>query len=433
MIKANDLGFFLISLSGIAYLWFGGTHLMGIHLPPIIAALSFYAVLTIVFLKAHLSMSPTVKAIFQISAALIGWMVVRELLAGGALDVALKVLVGRIMVGLTIAFCIWFLDTEIRHVRFLTYTLIFAMVVSAIVGIGQFFIGGPFVRLWELTGGYHPKLGEVQIGYIAGLAAYSIPLGYQLCTCVPLVFSLVVSRSTRYRKTLGVIFLILSLALFLTQSRSAVIGGSVGVAVVMSLLSARRNLKRPLMVLSLGAVAYLVYGMYVSPRMTTLTEYSAQARLPLFIVAFYTGITHPLGTGREIYLEVASSFHEIVEEMPSATAVYEFTAHNQFLNMLGYYGLPGLVLLIMFYIFLFRLLRASKSPGISHPFLNGARIGLLGAFTGYLVNSFFHNAGPFIGDPINWYFIGLALAVRKLATQFQREKFEAPLMAGGKR
>jgi len=419
MIKANDLGLFLISLSGIAYLWFGGTHLLGIHLPPIIAALGVYVVLTIVFLKAQLSMSPTVKAIFQISLVLIGWMFIRELLAGGELDVALKVIGGRILVGLIIAFCIWFLATEIRYVRFLTYTLIFAMVVSAIVGIGQFFIGGPFVRLWELTGGHLPKLREVQLGYIAGLAAYSIPFGYQLCTCVPLVFSLVISRSTRYRKTLGVIFLLLLLALFLTQSRSAVIGGLAGMAVVMWLSSTRRNLKAPLLVLSLGAVAYLLYGIYVNPRMMAFTEYSAQARLPLFITAFWTGITHPLGTGRGMYLEVASSFYGMVKEMPSAAAVLKFTAHNQFLNMLGYYGLPGLVLLIMFYVFLFRLLRVSKSSIVSHPFLNGARIGLLGASTGYLVNSFFHNAGPFIGDPINWHFIGLVLAVRKLSIKSQ--------------
>ncbi|HDM77955.1 MAG TPA: hypothetical protein ENG51_16055, partial [Deltaproteobacteria bacterium] len=295
MIKANDLGLFLISLSGIAYLWFGGIHLLGIHLPPIIAVLGVYVVLTIVFLKAQLSMSPTVKAIFQISLGLIGWMFVREL-AGGELDVALKVIGGRILVGLIIAFCIWFLTTKIGHVRFLTYTLVFAMVVSAIVGIGQYFVGGPFVRLWELTGGHLPKLREVQLGYIAGLAAYSIPLGYQLCTCVPLVFSLVISRATRYRKTLGVAFLLLLLALFLTQSRSAVLGGLVGIAVVMWLSSTRRNLKAPLLILSLGAVAYLVYGMYVNPRMVTFTEYSAQARLPLFIAAFWTGITHPLGT-----------------------------------------------------------------------------------------------------------------------------------------
>ncbi|RLG19868.1 hypothetical protein DRN74_06310 [Candidatus Micrarchaeota archaeon] len=98
--------------------------------------------------------------------------------------------------------------------------------------------------------------------------------------------------------------------------------------------------------------------------------------------------------------------------------------------MLGYYWLPGLILLIMFYACLFPLLRVSKSPGGSHPFLNGARIGLLGAFTGYLVNSLFHNAGPFIGDPFNWYFVGLALAVKKVAIQFQCEELEALLIAG---
>jgi len=87
--------------------------------------------------------------------------------------------------------------------------------------------------------------------------------------------------------------------------------------------------------------------------------------------------------------------------------------------MLAFYGFPGLVLLLIFYVLLFRLLRPIKNYA---PFLKGAQVGLLGGFIAYLVNSLFHNNGPFIGDIINWYFIGVALAINKLTFQSPTRK-----------
>ena len=415
MIKINDLAFFLIALSAIAYLWFGGTQFMGVHLPPIIAAVGIYVALTVMFLKTKISISPTAKAILIVSFLLISWMFVREFLAGTELALAMKVIGGRILVGVIIAFSIWFLTTELWHLRFVTYVLIAAITVSAVVGIGQYFIGGPFIRLWELTGGYLPKLWEVHLGYIAGLAAYSIPFAYQLCTSVPLVFGLCIFRSVWCRGTLFAIFLLLFLSLFLTQARSAVIGALIGIAMILWIRRRGWKLGSVLLFLIIGALAYLLYGMYVTPRMITFTEFSAQARPPLFLVALWTGFTHPFGTGRVAYTEVASGFYGSVQELPSAEAVFEYTAHNQFLNMLGYYGIPGLVLVIIFYVFLFRLFGIGEAVSLNAGFLNGMRAGLLAGFASYLINSCFHNAGPFIGDPVNWYFIGLALAANKLA------------------
>jgi len=416
MIKINDLALLLIILSGIAYLWFAGTQFMGIHLPPIIAAVGIYVTLTIVFSKTKFSVSPTVKAIFLVSLVLIGWMFLRELLAGTELALVIKVIGGRVLVGVIIAFSIWFLTTKLWHLSFITYVLIVAITVSAIVGIGQYFVGEPFVRLWELTGGHLPKLWEVRLGYVAGLATYSIPFGYQLCAFVPLVFGLCVSHAVKHRKVFFMIFLLLSFSLFLTQSRSAVAGTLLGIIVIMWSVHKGKKLKRALLFSSFGALAYLLYGVYVNPRMITFAEFSAQARLPLFIAALWTGLTHPFGTGRAAYTEVASGFYGLIEELPSAGMILEHTAHNQFLNVLGYYGIPGLVLTILFYVLLFQLLRMGKTTVVSTRFLSGMKVGLLGSFTAYLINSLFHNAGPFIGDPVNWYIIGLALATNKLAT-----------------
>jgi len=414
MIKIQDLALLLIALSGITYLWFAGTHLMEIHLPPVVAAIGIYVSLIIVFSKDKFSISPTTKAIFLVSLILIGWMFLRELFARTEFALIIGVVGGRVLVGVIIAFSLWFLTTKLWHLRFVTYVFIAAITVSAIVGIGQYFVGEPFVRLWELTGGHLPKLWEVRLGYIAGLATYSIPFSYQLCTFVPLVFGLCISHAVKHRKVFFMIFLLLLLSLFLTQARSAIAGTLLGIVVVM--WSVQRKLKRALLFLSFGALAYLLYGVYVNPRIITFAEPSAQARLPLFIAALWTVLAQPFGTGRAAYTEVASGFYGLIEKLPEAEMILEHTAHNQFLNMLGYYGIPGLVLAILFYVLLFQLLRMGKTTAVSTRFLSGMKVGLLGSFTAYLINSLFHNAGPFIGDPFNWYFIGLALATNKLLT-----------------
>ena len=56
---------------------------------------------------------------------------------------------------------------------------------------------------------------------------------------------------------------------------------------------------------------------------------------------------------------------------------------------------------------------AAKLPLISN-LAHSGQIGLVRAFAAYVVNLLFHNAGPFVGDPVNWYFIGLALAIDKV-------------------
>ncbi|HDN74013.1 MAG TPA: hypothetical protein ENG16_03195 [Archaeoglobus sp.] len=417
MIKINNLALFLIFLSGIAYLWFGGTHLAGIHLPPIIAVLSIYVALTIILMKRKVPMPSTVRAIFKISLILVGWMFVRELFAGAEFRIYSNVLVGRILLGMFISFCIWFFITDIKGLKFLVYGLIIVIAISAAIGIGQYFVGEPFIRLWKMTGCVLHKERELRLGYIAGLAGFSVAFAYELCISVPLVFGLTLTR--QYKKKFGVIFLILLLALLLTQTRSAIIGALVGMAVVTRFSLARGRLKTTLLILSLGTIVYLLFGIYVNPRMMAFTKGSAIKRLPLFLTATLTGFAHPLGVGRESYLEVASGFFEEVEELPGADVVLKAAPHNQFLNMLAFYGFPGLVLLLIFYVLLFRLLRPIKNYA---PFLKGAQVGLLGGFIAYLVNSLFHNNGPFIGDIINWYFIGVALAINKLTFQSPTRK-----------
>ena len=87
-------------------------------------------------------------------------------------------------------------------------------------------------------------------------------------------------------------------------------------------------------------------------------------------------------------------------------------AHNQFLNVLAFYGVPGLFLVVTFYVLLFRMLARTRE---SNHFLKSLSVGLVGGFTSYIVNSMFHNGSPFTGDTFQWLLIGLSPAVYRLA------------------
>lgn len=414
-ISLNNLALLLISISGLAYAWFGGSHIAGIHIPPIVTAITSYVVLIILLQKPQLYISPSVKTLSLITLFIVGYMFIRELIAGASLATIFKVLIGRIAIGPVIAYSILFLTNNHRKLQYLSWSLIAWVTISATVGIGQYFVGGFFIKLWSITGGLLSKEAELENGRnIAGLAYFSVPFGYQLSTVLPLVFSFLISGHIKYRKVLLVIFIILFIALFLSGVRSAILGTIIGLGVVMKSLGRKGAMKCAFLIVLFGVLSYVFWGFYLNPRFITINEFSTLTRIPLFITALMVGFTHPMGTGRERYMETAASFYELVSDLPGAIAVFEHTSHNQFLNMLAYYGWPGLLLLIMFYILLFRLLLLTKVKTIDNNFLNAMRIGLLGGFAAYFINSLFHNAGPFIGDPFNWYFIGLAFALSSI-------------------
>jgi hypothetical protein len=425
MAKVNDLVFVLILLSGLSYLWFAGVHFLEVHVSFMIAALSVYITATVLLLKRTIPISRSVKVILQVSLVLTGWMFARELIAGAPLVDVFRSVGGRVILGVAIAFCLWYVVNTQNQLRRLTNVLIWGITVSAIVGIGQYFVGGPFIQLWEHTGGYLPKLGDLQSGYIAGLAQYSIPFSYQLSAIVPLCFSILISRSKKGAQVLlPIVLLILLAALFLTQSRSATVGGMIGLAVVAAGVARRARVKRLFWSAILGIGVYSAYGLFVDPRFLIITDTSAQGRIPLYLTALRIGMTHPFGTGRAAYMATAAGFYEPIAQLPGAEAILRYTSHNQFLNILGYYGILGLLLLVGFYVLLFRMLAVLKTRTVRDKSLNAIRIGLVGAFTAYVVNSLFHNAGPFVGDPVNWYFIGLALAIGKVTGRCKSSNHE---------
>ena len=144
------------------------------------------------------------------------------------------------------------------------------------------------------------------------------------------------------------------------------------------------------------------------------TDKSTRARVPMTLAALQYSLDNPLGTGfyspnRSHLIRGLSPWmdYHVMTEPP----------HNQFLNVLVYYGFPGLTLLILFYVFVLRSLVRSgrfvfRSRDTALYFLAA---GAAGALLAHGVNGLARNAGgPFEGDWGYFLIVALVFAVHKI-------------------
>ena len=154
-------------------------------------------------------------------------------------------------------------------------------------------------------------------------------------------------------------------------------------------------------------------GLELSARILRTSDSSARARIPMTLTALWYSLDHPLGTGT--YSPTREHIGEGLDEA-MVERLLASTPHNQFLNVLVYYGYPGLALLVAFYLLILRSLVYSgryilRSGDASLYFLGTAVVGALAA---YGVNSLLHNAGPFVGDWVHFFIVGLAFSIERI-------------------
>ena len=250
----------------------------------------------------------------------------------------------------------------------------------------------------------------------SGLTYFAIQLAYQLVTVLPIAASvLLIGKGAPPPRLVSVVTIVTLVAgLGATLARSGIAGALAAVGVVVW-LSGRQGRMRWLVVMAVVLVS-LVGAVDLAERRGLTFEELSYGRLPLLIAGVLVAINHPLGIGPQGHFnEYSANYYSEVSDLPGAHMVLERAAHNQFLNILVSLGFLGFGLMVWFYIELFRLLRRlRRSPNLS-PYLQRVVAGLTGAFVGYLINAFFHNPGPFTGDPFNWYWIGLVLVVARFA------------------
>jgi hypothetical protein len=329
--------------------------------------------------------------------------------------------IARVGVSIVITIIIYLLIDNSAKLRQYLYIMSFALVVSAIVGILQLLFGGVFYDFKALFVG-HSDLSQIDIrGEASGLALFSLMLAYQIVCVLPVFISVFLYSTVEKweRFFISIISAILAVGLLLTKVRSALVGTTVWM--VGAMFCYRKGTKvvlnRKIVILSTGiALVIFIYLLFPLKEIMSLRDRSAQARLPLNVIGVSIALEHPLGIGSiEEFNEFSVGNYEVVAHMKGAEAVRYLSPHNQFLNTLLYWGIPGFLMLMLLFYYkfrvLFRLLRCRDD------LIWAVAFGILGVSIAYIITSFFHNAGPFTGDIFYWYVIGLIPALVRISSQ----------------
>lgn len=405
-----------ICLAVLLDLWFSYVDLYAV--PPrnyLIFYLTSILILSI-FLGQKVRISPKAKKIITIFLFFICWAVTINLVQNVPLELSLYQISGKLIASLLIGICTMYFIKDKYRLKLFLYCMIFAMSISAFVGVMQYFNFDFFWQLREATGVSKTSVVGAQIlgrHRIPGLAYFAIPFSYQLGSIIPLFFALLLSKflPSNERKPLWVAFGIMSCAMIFSLTRSAILGCVLGLCVVYHLSGRRFNIGK-ITVSSLLLLILLASSDIIANRFLKMDE-SALARIPQTIVGVKIFLSNPMGVGVGQFQTHSAAYFKEVSHLSGATEILRTSSHNQFLNTAVYYGIPGVFFLLLFYKRIFISLIHLRHS-FEDPFLKGITIGLIGSFISYIINSLFHNAGPFVGDPFNWYFIGMVLVLLNL-------------------
>jgi hypothetical protein len=327
----------------------------------------------------------------------------------------------RVGVSIVVTIIIYLLIDNYAKLRQYLYIMGFALVASSIVGILQLLFGGVFYDFKALLIG-HRDLAQIDIrGEASGLALFSLMLAYQIVCVLPVFVSIFVYSSVKKweRLFISIISAILAVSLLLTKVRSALVGTAVWMVGAMFFYrkGTKVVLNRKIVILSTGiALIILIYLLFPLKEIMSLRDRSAQARLPLNVIGISIALEHPLGIGSiEEFNEFSADNYEVVAHMKGAEAVRYLSPHNQFLNTLLFWGIPGFIMLMLLFFYKFKvllgLLRCRDDS------IWAVAFGILGVSVTYVITSFFHNAGPFTGDIFYWYIIGLIPALVRISNK----------------
>ena len=158
---------------------------------------------------------------------------------------------------------------------------------------------------------------------------------------------------------------------------------------------------------------YLFRWLVDRSRIFSVGDESARTRLPMAIMAVRYALDHPLGTGE---YSPDSSHIAPGADPEIARLILSRTPHNQFLEVLVYYGFPGLALLILFYVFALRSLIHSTRLAMRHRDTDVLLLiaAVVGGVAAYLINSVFQPNGPFAEDWHHFFLIGLLFGIQRI-------------------
>lgn len=237
--------------------------------------------------------------------------------------------------------------------------------------------------------------------------------GGLLALFLPPALALSIRAENWLQRLLAIVtFLMLSVALLLTQSRGAILGAIVALVIVSGVMS------KPLRwlwwaggLLTLGVMAVKgssILQMLMSSNASTNGVHSMAQRTELWSRAIYAGVDFPLtGIGLGQFPNTVQLLYPTFQVTLTADVPH---AHNLYLQTLAEMGYPGLIVTIAFLlVLLFALIRRTRQAQNS---MTPLAIGLLGSLTVLLVHGIVDvpTYSP-LSAIVIWGMFGLMMAV----------------------
>lgn len=420
----NKIAQIFIILSAIAFICTSNV-IMSITISLLLAALGIG--MSILINIKRIKFKGMFKRIFLITIIFCTWAFIVYLINGQLKSSYSRII--EILAGIFITMSIYLNINSTKSINTLIKAMILASTISAIIGIGQVLIGQPFYSIWMSM---NKNLRSDIITYTiyskraAGLSLYTIPFSYVMCAIIPINYGLIVFNDKFKNNKLIIYssFFIMAFALILTQTRGAILGASIGCFFILFTKKEKKpNLFKMILAIISGLFLYGILGNYLDEgRYIDLSGGSAQSRIPMILTAINYSMKYPLGTGNYIPNEDDIPVDIINSEV--VNNILNNTTHNSFINVLVYYGIPGILIVFIFYKTLYRYYKNNIKICTKYNLneLRSFQISLMGGIIGYTINSLTHNAGPFTGDIILWYVFGILSTIDKRIIMLNKEK-----------
>jgi O-antigen ligase len=269
--------------------------------------------------------------------------------------------------------------------RFVANCLAIVVFLQGAIGILQWFYGVPEWSYVLTKGGdptYLESLDTRSFTRIGGTIGWSTTFAQYIELLTPLCVCLFCVARTRLSTcAYGLAGLVASLAMILTLSRAGWLGLLAGTSVSTIILWGRARpeiRKRIGLAGAAGGLCVLIALPIVIERLQSSDQGSAQNRLPMWSVALKVILANPVvGVGLNAYTEV---MHEYDSE--GEIAEFSFPPHNVYMFVAAEIGLPGLLLLVVYFVVILRLLaRAAREAPLPSA---ATAAGLLGGLTALL-------------------------------------------------
>ena len=376
--------------------WFTTLELFGV---PVRVGILFFMVLFGIFTASrnaeaaasHLFRNPFFVggvALFLYGIGLSVWM-------GVPLETIVHISTRYIIQPLLLLFLLIFLIRKYGSYRIIIPYIV-VTTVSCVVAIAQG-IGVDFA--WNLRGDIGKIIEEdAGIAYFyvervraMGLAFNPVQMGYQALVGICLLFVI--------RQRIRIVFFVLLMALYFaaiiaTGLRSAFIGGVVFLVLFGIFFWARGNVFRLFSLIAIGAIAVAASSILLETPKVRVVDFQGSSAVSRFALTYYGAQLfkdNPFGYGFGFDTRKASdAYRSKLKKMEKSAVTAEAALHNSVLYLGLVYGLPGFAVLI----YIYGTVRYKD------------RLQWIG-LNAFLINSFFHNSGLFVGDLLVMYFAAL--------------------------